>query len=218
MTPSTGRLTVEERREQLVSSALEIALEEGVEAVTVRRVAARAGVSLGLVHYSFDSKEHLLEAVAAAVLAASAEAALVPLVPGAGADLRTVLRATVRALWRQLTATPQQQLLTYELTTYGVRRRSATVGAPATDPALAQHLWTYATVKEVLERAARTAGVRWTTPVSRVARLVQATLDGACLAWLVDGDARASAASMELLADQLVALTEPRPPRRSAAG
>jgi AcrR family transcriptional regulator len=218
------RLSVEERREQLVRAALAVALEDGVDAVTIRRVATRAGVSLGLVHYIFEDKGQLLAAVADALRTAIEQAARVR--PVIGRDLRATLRAGIRALWEQLTSTAQHQLLTYELTTYGIRHRSASPATPASaaspagprdealpgDLAAAQHQAAFAAVKDVLSEAARACGVRWTTPVGRVARLVQASLDGAVLAWLVDGDHRASIASMELLADQLVALTEPRPP------
>lgn len=46
-------------RERILSAALEIAGKEGFRALTTRRVAERAGVRLGLIHYHFGSKAAL---------------------------------------------------------------------------------------------------------------------------------------------------------------
>jgi TetR/AcrR family transcriptional repressor of bet genes len=48
------------RREQILSAAAAIAAEFGLRAVTIRDVAARAGLSSGLVLFWFHSKEQLL--------------------------------------------------------------------------------------------------------------------------------------------------------------
>lgn len=49
-----------ERRQSLLAAATELAREKGLARVTGRDVASRAGVSIGLVHYYFDSIEELL--------------------------------------------------------------------------------------------------------------------------------------------------------------
>jgi AcrR family transcriptional regulator len=43
-------------RERILAAALDIAGREGLRALTTRRVAAHAGITLGLVHYHFGSK------------------------------------------------------------------------------------------------------------------------------------------------------------------
>jgi AcrR family transcriptional regulator len=48
-------------RERILDAALEIAGREGLDALRTRRVAAEAGVNLGLLHYYFESKEALVE-------------------------------------------------------------------------------------------------------------------------------------------------------------
>lgn len=58
----------EERREELVKAAREVALSEGLENVTGRKVAARAGLSSGLVFFHFTDRAGLLEAVLDALL------------------------------------------------------------------------------------------------------------------------------------------------------
>ena len=48
------------RREQVIAAAYDIAATDGLRAVTIRDVAARAGMSSGLVLFHFGSKEQLL--------------------------------------------------------------------------------------------------------------------------------------------------------------
>ena len=57
------RLDIDTRRTQLIDAAIRIALRDGLDNTTVRRIATEAGVSLGTVHYCFDNKRALLEAV-----------------------------------------------------------------------------------------------------------------------------------------------------------
>lgn len=52
----------EKRRDQLISAALEIIAEDGLEAATVRAIATRAGVTQGLIRHYFSSKEELTRA------------------------------------------------------------------------------------------------------------------------------------------------------------
>lgn len=52
----------ERRRDQLIAAALEIIAEDGLEAATVRAIAARAGVTQGLIRHYFTSKEELTRA------------------------------------------------------------------------------------------------------------------------------------------------------------
>lgn len=73
-------------RERILQAALELAGREGLESLTTRKVAAEAGITLGLLHYYFDSKEALVEEILSlyfremgAVLAKSGEG-------GAGGD------------------------------------------------------------------------------------------------------------------------------------
>jgi TetR/AcrR family transcriptional regulator, cholesterol catabolism regulator len=51
------------RRDRMLASATELALEGGWEAVQMREVAARADVALGTLYRYFPSKEHLLVSV-----------------------------------------------------------------------------------------------------------------------------------------------------------
>ena len=61
-TPNSARPRGAARREALLDAVLRVVAEEGVEAVTHRRVAEEAGLPLASTTYWFDSKEHLLTA------------------------------------------------------------------------------------------------------------------------------------------------------------
>ena len=57
------------RRAQILDAAYEVATSGGLAALTVRRVAAKAGLSTGLVIFHFQSKEQLVSALLDQVLA-----------------------------------------------------------------------------------------------------------------------------------------------------
>ncbi len=48
-------LSKDERREAILQAAMRVALAEGLAAMTVRRIAAEAGVAAGQVHHHFAS-------------------------------------------------------------------------------------------------------------------------------------------------------------------
>lgn len=52
----------EKRREDLINAAMQLVAEGGPEAATVRAIAARAGVTPGLIRHYFHSKEELTHA------------------------------------------------------------------------------------------------------------------------------------------------------------
>lgn len=52
-----------DNRERLIAAGYAILAEKGIEAATVKEIADRAGVSQGLFHYYFKSKDELLLAV-----------------------------------------------------------------------------------------------------------------------------------------------------------
>jgi AcrR family transcriptional regulator len=54
------RATVEQRRNEILETTCQVVIERGFAATRVADVAGRLGVSTGLIHYHFDSKELLL--------------------------------------------------------------------------------------------------------------------------------------------------------------
>jgi len=54
------KTTVEERRTEILETTCQVVIERGFAATRVADVATRLGVSTGLIHYHFESKDHLL--------------------------------------------------------------------------------------------------------------------------------------------------------------
>lgn len=88
------------RREQLASAALDIALTQGLDRVSVPRIAAQAGVSVGLVQHYFPAKAALV-VTAYETLAARVDARIGAIVE-VGEAQRGSLRAMVAAGLEQL--------------------------------------------------------------------------------------------------------------------
>ncbi|MBT0773085.1 TetR family transcriptional regulator [Kineosporia sp. J2-2] len=217
---------IADRRRQLIDAGIAIGEREGVAAVTARRVASEAGVSLGLVSYCFATKDDLTVAMAARIAEDTARAAddpidltpppvprLVPDLPGeqrqaaaltgsAGPDratqLNLALRAALQRLWELHEATPGRQLLTYEITTRALREPRLN------DVAQQQYDTTVQSCGTVLRHVAEQVGVTWDRDVAEVAGLVVMAIDGATLRWLVDRD---SDAALRRLGDVAALLT-----------
>jgi AcrR family transcriptional regulator len=196
-----NRLPVAERREQLIEAALTVASRDGIEAATVRAVAAEAGVSLGVVHYCFQDKDELLRAMAHAITEQNLASSLGDLPEGA--PLEAVLEGVVHALWLGLRDHRNAQLLSYELTTTALRH------AELTQVAVEQYEGQWAAAEQVLEQVERATGVGWSVPRAVLARTVIAVVDGFSLAWLVDGDDGAALAGLLGFGRFLATLAEP---------
>ena len=182
-----SRLPVAQRRTLLIDAALTVASRDGIDAATVRAVAAEAGVSLGVVHYCFVDKGELFRAVATRIT--EQNLALVDTSEEAG-DLQSVLARAVDGFWTGITANRGAQLLSYELTTFSLRQ------AEMRHVALDQYQGTYEALEGFLERIEHGAGIAWLVPRQALARITVAVVDGLALAWLVDGDEAAGRAQM----------------------
>ncbi|UYP20107.1 TetR/AcrR family transcriptional regulator [Rhodococcus sp. Z13] len=213
----SNRLPADERRTQLVDAALELAEDGGVGAVTVRAVAEKAGVSLGVVHYCFESKEALVVAMAHTVVDQLLEAMQAAFdVPADGTHLqgierlRAMLLSALRAMWSAVDSTRGLQILTYEITTYSLRHRA---GGPATSGDIAAQQYRRMDEQAVafLDACAERSGVCWTLPTEAVARLALALLDGFVLRWLVDRNADAGEAELDTIADVIASRAVTRP-------
>lgn len=61
--PTARELQAQERRNQLIDTALMLFAERGVEHTTIKDIAAAAGVAQGLIYHYFKSKDDLLWAI-----------------------------------------------------------------------------------------------------------------------------------------------------------
>lgn len=61
--PTSRERQAEQRRTQLIDTALDLFAEKGVDGATIKDIATRAGVAQGLVYHYFASKDDLLGAI-----------------------------------------------------------------------------------------------------------------------------------------------------------
>lgn len=86
----------EQRRGQIADALLSLAADQGLEAVSLRTVAARAGVTAGMVQHYFPSKDAMVEhAMGAAVARYEVRVRRATASGDADADPRAVLRAVL---------------------------------------------------------------------------------------------------------------------------
>ena len=62
-TSTRTRISVEQRRQQILDATHRVTLERGLHDVRIADVAAELNVSTGLIHYHFDTRDELLEAM-----------------------------------------------------------------------------------------------------------------------------------------------------------
>ena len=192
-------MPAEERRAQLVQAALALAEQEGFGSVTIRRVADKAGVSLGVVHYCFENKEELMGTSIENVVASLGEATQAVYSEAAegiehsqGVEgLREMIANGIQSMWALIEATPNVQLLTYEITTYALRLRPEDHDV-SRNLAGRQYVVSDAVAAEFLLNSAEMTGTQWAEPVEYLARLSLSMLDGVVLRWLIDRDSESA--------------------------
>lgn len=189
-----------EREEQIVAATLRVLRTVGIAHLTLRAVAAEAGVALGTLHYVFPTKEQLLRAVIDVVIRDLTD------VMSAGIDLdrglEHAMRQSMLNYWHHLVESdPQGQIMQYELTTYSLRAETA----------LARSQYdSYVTVaSKVFEQAATTASEKCAIGFDDLARLSVAGADGLILQYLADPDHDRAMADLDRLVTLVCSLAAP---------
>ncbi|MFC0623587.1 TetR/AcrR family transcriptional regulator [Kribbella deserti] len=193
-----ARVPAAERRTALIEAAIRVATREGLAATTTRRIAEEAGISVGILHYCFRSKEELLHEAIRVIAEAQVVAARRAIAPGG--DVPASMRNAFRGFWGLVEQTPDAQLLTYELTSWALRNAE-------TEPlAREQRDRQLAGIRQILDEIATAAGISYAAPVDLLARMALAVTDGVTLGWLVDRDTAAATATIDAFTTHLIAL------------
>ena len=205
------RLSVEQRRTHLIEAAIGLAERKGVAGVTTRDVARAAGVSLGVVHYCFENKDALMTELVKALSmelrdSVDADESVWRQAGSGNTALRDLLRTALDLMWRNIEATPERQLLTYETTTYALRAGAQTPAKLAI--AREQYRFNDSTVVDILEHARDATGNIWKVPVDQLSRLTLGMIDGIVLRWLVDNDSENVHTQLDLLAGTLASYAQ----------
>lgn len=209
--PGSRRLSVEDRRVQLVNCALSLADRGGMSAVTVRGVAEEAKVSLGVVHYCFDDKEQLVAAMIEMVIAEQLEALLGSVPTGNLKTGREALREWIEealiAVWHRASEFPNRWLLMLESMLFSLRQpiESASAGQAKMQNEIAEK-YGHAYLGEIGDRCE----MRWVISERTLVRSALQMLFGTVQWWLVDRDDDAARASLALVAGWIADSAEPR--------
>jgi AcrR family transcriptional regulator len=102
-----AKLAEDERQEQLLQAAYVVAVRDGLDQVTARRVATEAGASPGLIYFHFGTMDHLVVTLLDHLLAGALDAAVTPEIaalPTATDRLQAMLDEEIRGLPEQLVA------------------------------------------------------------------------------------------------------------------
>lgn len=197
------RLPIAERRDQIVKAAVVVALREGIDRMTTRRVAHEAGVAVGVLHYCFGTRDALLREVITQLVEDTSQS-MASVFEGGG-DLRSCMSRAIEAFCSAVEANPEMHLLTYEMATWAVRNPEfADLGAW-------QYDCYYRATEAFFEHLAQVAGVTWSLPVGTLARLMVAQNEGVTLAWLIDRDGARARTTYAAFADLVEQVAVPVP-------
>jgi AcrR family transcriptional regulator len=192
------------RSKQLVAATEAVLIRDGVGRLTMRAVAAEAGVLLGTVTYVFPSKEMLLRAVVEDVAAAIAD--VLKSSADTGRGLEHAIREGVQRFWTTLVEDQEGlQIIQYELTIYALR----TPGLES------MARWQYDRYARIVaawcQEAASNAGETCAVPFDTLARVLVASIDGLILQYVCDPDATRSREDLQAVIEMVVSLASPAP-------
>jgi AcrR family transcriptional regulator len=111
------------RRDQIVTAAYQVAARTGIDGLTVRQVAARAGLSTGLVLFHFRSKDRLIVALLDWLLATTTVLRVPPDIRAVRDPLERLLTLLRREMAR-LSSEPERIRLFFEFWVKGGRHEA----------------------------------------------------------------------------------------------
>lgn len=195
-----GAETTSERRAELLAAAIRVLAREGLAEASTRKIATEAGINQATLLYYFGSKDGLLLAVLQEMMRTTQEIALQAM--PAATDLREAVAGAIRAFWAYVEATPELQIMQYELTLYALR-------APQAAWLAKQQYSGYSAVVETLLRETYAAMEQAPAiPVAALARFIVGGLDGIILQFVSNRDAARARSDIEYLIGATIALAE----------
>ncbi|CAG7609808.1 TetR/AcrR family transcriptional regulator [Leucobacter soli] len=119
---ASSRVSLDERREQLIAATISVMQEQGVQSITLRNVAQRANASLATVHYCFENKDALIHA--AVVRWLENMVSYTTNIP-TGAGFRAAVHSFAELYWADLERTPNDVLAQIELVLWAARNEDS---------------------------------------------------------------------------------------------
>lgn len=194
--PTRDYLPLEERRERLLDTALSVVADAGASALSLRRVAERAGVAHRVVTYAFGSKQALVEAVLHRASQRALDAVWADDLPLDG--FAEAVRLSLHGLAHDLRRHESEYRVVSELTAsaraHPELRAAAQSEIEASVRAIAQSI----------ERWSDATGRTLNTPTPIVAAALRASVDGLVEWWLSSHDEQALDDVVDVLASSFV--------------
>jgi AcrR family transcriptional regulator len=196
-----GYVRAAERREQLLAAARAVLVRDGLNDLTLRAVAAEAGVRLSALQYIFPTRADLVDGLVDAVLADVGASELEVGDLGLERELRRMIDWFADV---GLGDPAVAELLRFELVA-SVSPASEPVPYPLGGPILAGR------IGELVGRIAENGQELWARPVEQIAALWTDALLGLIVRGLQAGDPELLRERGMELVEQVVALAQPRP-------
>ena len=109
-----------DRRTEILEAAIRVLARDGIAQASTRKLAAEAGINQATLLYYVGSKDELLLAVLREMMRQTREIAIAAATEHV-LPLREAIANSVRAFWHHVEATPELQVMQYELTLYALR-------------------------------------------------------------------------------------------------
>ena len=178
------------RRRQLVDSTLKIIREKGVQAITLREIAAEAKASLASVHYCFSDKEELLQAAVEHWLRTMVTDSI-NLETSFG--VRDAVNQMITSFWEGLEEGPNDLIAQFEVTLWTARESSSIAFARSIYPMYVEEM------SAALARSMEMSGETCICDLDRFSRALLCIIDGSGMQYLSDPTANARELCFDLV-------------------
>lgn len=196
------RISIEQRRAELLAAATRVIARDGLAEASVRAIVTEAGMPLGAFHYAFESRDELLAILADEVAKDEVSAVVTALETADGRTLEGLIATGLKTYLEIMESHPERELAVLELVLHRARH----------EPEVAQRQWNayFDIVAQSLERAAQMCSIEWTQPVITVARSLISVLDGLTVTWLATRNGAFARAQIAFLAASFAMLAKPQ--------
>lgn len=177
-----ARISVADRRRDLIAAAIEVIATYGIDGATTRRITDQANANVAMVHYCYDSKEALFSDVFAHVAATYGE--IVKSCEPQG-SLAESARRSLRAVMTYYLDSPNFTAATFELIRWS-RRQNEDTGMAVFDDAVAS-------LRSALAEMTDDPDL-----LDEVVYVIGTLADGFAVNWLTYGDRPRAEAQLEL--------------------
>lgn len=189
-------MPVSERRKEVIRAAIDVIASEGLERTTTRRIAERAGVPLGALHYCFKNKDEVLEGIkdVGTCMLREAFSAVDP-----SEGLEATIRNDIEALWNWY----QENIwLQFALTEMGMRYIRQ--GAQPSKVYAMWGPWGRDIVQSHLDAAQKHDKRKSKIPIKDIVRFILHRFDGLTLEYAASQDLKACQRQVDLLTEAIV--------------